>query len=57
MVELRSNVYIGVINGLLQGAKRVVRGFRSGKDLIAMAYLRLLEFTHVSDRPFANLLV
>lgn len=57
VVVLRSNVYIGVIDGLLQGAERVAGGFHLGKDSIAIAYLRLPEFTHLSDRPFEASLV
>ena len=53
MVEHRSNAYVEAMNGLLQQAKRAARGFRTGKNFIAIAYLRLSKLTHLPAHPFA----
>ena len=45
------------MNGLLQQAKRAARGFRTGRNFIAIAYLRLSKLKHLpaqSARPSAG---
>ena len=41
MQQGRSNAFVEAMNGLLQNAKRAARGFRTNKNFIAIAYLRL----------------
>jgi transposase len=41
MLDHRSNAFVESMNGLLQQAKRAARGYRTAKNFIAIAYLRL----------------
>ena len=43
----RSNHFVEAMNGLLQQAKRAARGFRTSRNLIAIAYLRMSKRTHL----------
>ena len=52
MTDHRSNAYVEAMNGLLQQAKRAARGFRTSKNFIAIAYLRLSKLTHLPAHPF-----
>ncbi len=52
MTDHRSNAYVEAMNGLLQQAKRAARGFRTSKNFIAVAYLRLSKLTHLPTHPF-----
>jgi transposase len=51
MVDNRSNAYVEAMNGLLQQAKRAARGFRSAKNFIAIAYLRMSKLKHLPSNP------
>ncbi len=53
MVDHRSNAFVEAMNGLLQQAKRAARGFRTSKNFIAIAYLRMSKLTHLPVSPFA----
>lgn len=53
MTDHRSNAFVEAMNGLLQQAKRAARGFRTGKNFIAVAYLRLSRLKHLPAHPFA----
>ncbi|HRP19843.1 MAG TPA: ISL3 family transposase [Alicycliphilus sp.] len=53
MVDHRSNAFVEAMNGLLQQAKRAARGFRTSKNFIAIAYLRMSKLTYLSTSPFA----
>ena len=53
MTDHRSNAFVEAMNGLLQQAKRAARGFRTGKNFIAIAYLRLSKLKHLPAHPFA----
>jgi transposase len=55
MTDHRSNAFVEAMNGLLQQAKRAARGFRTGKNFIAIAYLRLSKLKHLPAHPFAPL--
>jgi transposase len=52
MVDNRSNAFVEAMNGLLQQAKRAARGFRTAKNFIAVAYLRMSKLTHMPAHPF-----
>lgn len=39
------------MNGLLQQAKRVARGFRTATHFIAIAYLRMSKLNHLPGNP------
>jgi transposase len=52
MLDWRSNAYVEAMNGMLQQAKRAARGFRTTKNLIAIAYLRMGKLTHLPEHPF-----
>ncbi|WP_119355537.1 ISL3 family transposase [Azohydromonas sediminis] len=52
MVDHRSNAFVEAMNGLLQQAKRAARGFRTSKNFIAIAYLRLSKLRHLPASPF-----
>jgi len=41
------------MNGLLQQVKRAARGFRTAKNFIAIAYLRMSKLKHLPAHPFA----
>ena len=53
MIDNRSNAFVEAMNGLLQQAKRAARGFRTSKNFIAIAYLRLSKLKHLPAHPFA----
>jgi transposase len=53
MTDHRSNAFVEAMNGLLQQAKRAARGFRTSKNFIAIAYLRLARLKHLPAHPFA----
>ncbi len=53
MLDHRSNAFVESMNGQLQQAKRAARGYRTGKNFIAIAYLRLSRLKHLPAHPFA----
>lgn len=53
MTDNRSNAFVEAMNGLLQQAKRAARGFRTSRNFIAIAYLRLSKLRHLPAHPFA----
>ena len=53
MTDNRSNAFVEAMNGQLQQAKRAARGYRTSKNFIAIAYLRLSRLKHLPDHPFA----
>lgn len=53
MQQGRSNAFVEAMNGLMQNAKRAARGFRTSKNFIAIAYLRLSKLKHLPASPFA----
>ena len=53
MTDHRSNAFVEAMNGLLQQAKRAARGYRTSKNFIAIAYLRLSHLKHLPASPFA----
>ena len=54
MVDHRSNAFVEAMNGLLQQAKRTARGFRTSRNFIAIAYLRMSKLKHLPASPFAQ---
>lgn len=52
MQQGRSNTFVEAMNGLMQNAKRAARGFRTSKNFIAIAYLRLSKLKHLPANPF-----
>jgi transposase len=52
MTDHRSNAFVEAMNGLLQQAKRAARGFRTSRNFIAIAYLRLSRLKHLPAHPF-----
>jgi len=52
MLDHRSNAFVEAMNGLMQQAKRAARGYRTAKNFIAIAYLRLGKLTHLPISPF-----
>ena len=48
----RSNAFVEAMNGLMQNAKRAARGFRTSRNFIAIAYLRLSKLEHLPANPF-----
>ena len=53
MLDHRSNAFVESTNGQLQQAKRGARGYRTAKNFIAIAYLRLSRLKHLPTHPFA----
>jgi transposase len=51
MLDNRSNAYVEAMNGLLQQAKRAARGFKTAKNFIAIAYLRMSKLHHLPTNP------
>ncbi len=51
MLDGRSNAYVEAMNGMLQQAKRAARGFRTVKNLAAIAYLRMSRLQHLPTNP------
>jgi transposase len=54
MQQGRSNAFVEAMNGLMQNAKRAARGFRTSKNFIAIAYLRLSKLKHLPINPFEH---
>jgi transposase len=52
MQQGRSNAFVEAMNGLMQNAKRAARGFRTSRNFIAIAYLRLSKLKHLPANPF-----
>ena len=52
MVDPRSNAFVEAMNGLLQQAKRAARGFRTSRNFIAIAYVRMSKLKHLPVSPF-----
>ena len=46
------NAFVEAMNGLLQQAKRDARGFRTSRNFIAIAYLRMSKLKHLPVSPF-----
>ena len=53
MLDHRSNAFVESMNGQLQQAKRAARGYRTAKNFIAIAYLRLSRLKKLPAHPFA----
>ena len=53
MTDNRSNAFVEAMNGLLQQAKRAARGFRTSRNFISIAYLRMSKLKHLPAHPFA----
>jgi transposase len=53
MLDHRSNAFVESMNGQLQQAKRAARGYRTAKNFIAIAYLRLSRLKNLPDHPFS----
>ena len=53
MLDGRSNAYVEAMNGLLQQAKTAARGFRTVRNFIAIAYLRMAKLKDLPANPFA----
>ena len=51
MLDNRSNAYVEAMNGLLQQAKRAARGFKTAKNFIAIAYLRMSKLKNLPLNP------
>ena len=47
MLDGRSNAYVEAMNGLPQHTKTAARGFRTLKNFIAIAYLRMSKLKHL----------
>ena len=54
MQQGRSNAFVEAMNGLMQNAKRAARGFRTSKNFIFIAYLRLSKLKHLPANPFEH---
>ena len=52
MLDNRSNAYVEAMNSQLQLAKRAARGFRTSKNFINIAYLRMSKLKHLPVSPF-----
>ena len=52
MVDHHINAFVEAMNGLLQQAKRDARGFRTSRNFIAIAYLRMSKLKHLPVSPF-----
>ena len=52
MLDGRSNAYVEAMNGLLQQTKTAARGFRTVRNFIAIAYLRMAKLKHLPANPF-----
>ncbi len=55
MIDHRSNAFAEAMNGLLQQAERAARGFRTGANFIAMAYLVAGKLAHLPTPPFDHM--
>ena len=47
MLDGRSNAYVKAMNGLLQQTNTAARGFRTVKNFVAIAYLRMSKLKHL----------
>jgi transposase len=47
MLDGRSNAYVEAMNGMLQQTKTAARGFRTVKNFVAIAYLRMSKLKHL----------
>ena len=54
MLDHRSNAFVESMNGQLQQAKRAARGYRTAKNFIAIAYLRLSRLKNLPAHPFST---
>lgn len=48
----RSKAFVGAMNALLLQAKRAALGFRTSRNLIAIACLRISRLKHLPAHPF-----
>jgi transposase len=53
MLDHRSDAFVESMNGQLQQAKRAARGYRTAKNFIAIAYLRLSRLKNLPPHPFS----
>jgi transposase len=51
MLDGRSNAYVEAMNGMLQQVKRAARGFRTVKNFVAIAYLRMAKLNNLPQNP------
>lgn len=51
MLDGRSNAYVEAMNGMLQQVKRAARGFRTVKNFVAIAYLRMSKLKNLPRNP------
>jgi transposase len=51
MLDGRSNAYVEAMNGMLQQTKRAARGFRTVKNFVAIAYLRMSKLKNLPRNP------
>jgi transposase len=51
MLDGRSNAYVEAMNGFLQQTKTAARGFRTIKNFVAIAYLRMSKLKHLPSNP------
>ena len=54
MLDGRSNAYVEAINGMLQQTKTAARGFRTVKNFVAIAYLRMSKLQHLPANPLCR---
>ena len=52
MLDGRSNAYVEAMNGLLQQTKTAARGFRTVRNFISIAYLRMAKLKDLPANPF-----
>jgi transposase len=53
MLDHRSNAFVESMNGQFQQANRAGRGYRTAKNFIAIAYLRLSRLKNLPAHPFS----
>ncbi len=51
MLDGRSNAYVEAMNGLLQQTKTAAQSFRTVKNFVAIAYLRMSKLQHLPQNP------
>jgi transposase len=51
MLDGRSNAYVEAMKGMLQQTKTAARGFRTVKNFVAIAYLRMSKLKHLPANP------
>lgn len=54
MLDGRSNAYVEAMNGMLQQTKTAARGFRTVKNFVAIAYLRMSKLKHLPANPLRH---